>query len=147
MDTQAAESLNTMTAAFSDRACAENAAAELVAIGIDRNTVKVFPDAAADPQLKDSAFNPDKDDRGLFDSLSHLVLTDEERYSHAERLHRGIVMVSVLVDENHAEQAQHVLESLNPIDIDEEDINTRMLGDSEGRPTHRRRVRMYAARS
>jgi uncharacterized protein (TIGR02271 family) len=118
----------TITALFDQRAEAMRAVDQLVAAGISRSAVRVSPENDVAPATTTTAYDASRDDKGFWASLGDLFMPDEDRYTYAEAMHRGSVMVSVSVDGLHAEQAEDILEQHGTVNVDEREASWRKEG-------------------
>lgn len=115
----------TITAMFDNRAEAERAVQALLSeVGLDRSAVRVEAGAEAAAGGTASA----QEDRGFFASLKDLFVPDEDRYSYAEGLRRGGVLVSAQVDDARIDRAMDVLEQHGAVDLDEREASWRKEG-------------------
>jgi len=117
----------TITAMFDGRAEAERAVQALVSeAGVDRSAVRVDPGSEA--AAGDTAATSGHEDRGFLASLKDLFVPDEDRYSYAEGMRRGGVLVSVQVDDARIDRAMDVLERHGAVDLDEREASWRKEG-------------------
>ena len=65
---------------------------------------------------------------GFWASLGDLFLPDEDRYTYAEAIHRGDIMVSATVDAAHTKRAEDILEKYGTVNIDEREASWRKEG-------------------
>ena len=105
----------TITAFFDSSADAERAADALAAAGIDRNTVSIVRQDA-------TAAAPDTAERreegGFFNALADLFMPDEDRYTYAEGIRRGGVLLTASVDDALADEAIRILDDAGAVDLD-----------------------------
>jgi len=117
----------TITAMFDSRAEAEQAVQSLVSeIGLSRSAVRVEPGAEGTTGGTTSASS--HEDKGFFASLKDLFVPDEDRYSYAEGMRRGGVLVSAQVDDAQIDRAMDVLERHGAVDLDEREASWRKEG-------------------
>ncbi len=121
----------TITALFDTRAEATQAIEELVKAGIPRTTIKLMPEddfpSASNTATRES-YDFTRDEKGFWATLSDFFMPDEDRYTYAEAMHRGSIMVSVTVDEAQATRAEDILEKYGTINIDEREASWRKEG-------------------
>jgi uncharacterized protein (TIGR02271 family) len=112
----------TITAMFDGRTEAERAVEALVSeAGLDRGAVRMDAGAtggASQPQ----------EDKGLLASLRDLFVPEEDRYTYAEGLRRGSVLVSAQVDDSRIDRAMDVLERHGAVDLEEREAEWRRGG-------------------
>jgi uncharacterized protein (TIGR02271 family) len=119
-----------ITAFFDSRADANRAMDELVKAGIPRASIRLMPETetSSTSMMAPSSYDPDNDEKGFWASLGELFLPDEDRYTYAEAMHRGSIMVSATVDAAHVERAEDILETYGTVDIDEREASWRNEG-------------------
>jgi uncharacterized protein (TIGR02271 family) len=119
-----------ITAFFDSRADANSAMEELVEAGIPRTSIRLMPETetSSTSTTAQSSYDPNRDEKGFWASLGELFLPDEDRYTYAEAMHRGSIMVSATVDAAHAERAEDILEKYGTVDIDEREASWRKEG-------------------
>jgi|RhiMethySRZTD1v2_1073278.scaffolds.fasta_scaffold421201_2 uncharacterized protein (TIGR02271 family) len=121
----------TITALFDTRAEATQAIEELVKAGIPRTAIKLMPEddipSASNTATRES-YDATRDEKGFWATLSDFFMPDEDRYTYAEAMHRGSIMVSVTVDETRATRAEDILEKYGTINIDEREASWRKEG-------------------
>lgn len=102
----------TVTAMFDNRADATNAVDQLIGAGIPRSAIRVLPetDSADATYESGSSYDANRDDKGFWASLADIFMPNEDRYSYAEAMHRGSIVVSATVDDSLAERAEDILE-------------------------------------
>jgi uncharacterized protein (TIGR02271 family) len=111
----------TVTALFHNRADANRAIEELVGAGISRSAVRLSPetDISSANETSTSSYDAARDEKGFWASLADMFMPDEDRYTYAEAMNRGSIMVSATVDEAQAETAEAVLERHGTVNVDE----------------------------
>src|SRR3977135_327032 len=77
---------------------------------------------------KRSSYDTNKDEKGFWASLEEFFFPAEDRYTYAEAMHRGTIMVSASVDPAHAELAEDILEKYGTVDIEERETSWRKEG-------------------
>jgi uncharacterized protein (TIGR02271 family) len=119
-----------ITAFFDNRADATKAIDELVKEGIPRTSVKLMPETetSSTTTTTRSSYDRDRDEKGFWASLGDLFLPDEDRYTYAEAMHRGSIMVSATVDAAHADRAEDILEKYGTVNIEERESSWRKEG-------------------
>ena len=91
----------TVTALFQNRNEATRAVEELVNAGVSRSGIKVTPESDLSPTTTaQTSYDPDRDEKGFWASLADLFMPDEDRYTYAEAMNRGSIMVSASVPES-----------------------------------------------
>jgi uncharacterized protein (TIGR02271 family) len=116
---------NTITALFDTRSDAEAAKERLTTARVDVDHVHIHDKASAG--YKDSGYST-HDDRGIWDSIKHAFLPDEDRHTYEEGVRRGGVLLTADVDDSNVEEAVAVLEEANSIDIDDRSSQWRSNG-------------------
>ena len=108
---------STVTAMFDTRAEAEAARDRLRAAGYnDAN----FHDKSTGGYNEQSYSTAHHENRGIWDSVKHAFLPDEDRHTYEEGIRRGGTVLSVDVDDNKVDDVVRVLEEdSSTIDIDE----------------------------
>jgi uncharacterized protein (TIGR02271 family) len=95
--------------------------------------VRVPPDNdVASPTT--TSYDTTLDEKGFWASLGELFMPDDDRHTYAEAMHRGSIMVSVSVDDTHADRAEDILEQYGTVDVDQREATWREEGWS-GYPT------------
>jgi len=119
-----------ITAFFDSRADANSAMEELVEAGIPRTSIRLMPETetSSTSTTAQRSYDPNHDEKGFWASLGELFLPDEDRYTYAEAMHRGSIMVSATVDAAHAVRAEDILEKYGTVDIDEREASWRKEG-------------------
>ena len=118
MNTQTTTGTRTITALFDTRTEAMQTVSELVRDGVPRTAVRVTPedDHAV---TGTTSYDTSRDEKGFWASLGDLFMPDEDRHSYAEAMHRGSIMVSVVVDGAHADRAEDILEQRGTVNVEE----------------------------
>src|SRR3954447_2218946 len=111
----------TVTALFHNRENANLAIEELVRAGIPRSAVRLTPetDVSSANETRTSSYDAARDEKGFWASLADMFMPDEDRYTYAEAMNRGSIMVTATVDEAQAETAEAVLERHGTVNVDE----------------------------
>ena len=101
----------TVSALFDKRADALKAVEELVRAGIPRTAVRVTPenDVTASGSTI-TAYDASRDEKGFWATLADFFMPDDDRYTYAEAINRGSILVTVTVDGTQADRAEEVLE-------------------------------------
>jgi uncharacterized protein (TIGR02271 family) len=107
---------STITALFDTRNDAEAAKERLKTARVDVDHVHIHDKTSAG--YKDSGYST-HGDRGIWDSIKHAFLPDEDRHTYEEGVRRGGVLLTADVDESNVDEAVAVLEQANSIDIDD----------------------------
>jgi uncharacterized protein (TIGR02271 family) len=110
----------TVTALFTNRTEATQAVQDLVNAGISHSNIKITPDEDV-PSAIDARtpYDAKRDEKGFWASLADFFMPDEDRYTYAEAMNRGSIMVSASVMEADAETAESILERHGTINVDE----------------------------
>ena len=116
---------STITALFDTRSEAEAAKARLKAAHVDVNHIHVHDKSSAG--YKDTGYST-HEDRGIWDSIKHAFLPDEDRHTYEEGVRRGGVLLTADVDDSNVDEAVAVLEQANTIDIDDRSNEWRSNG-------------------
>jgi len=124
-----------VTALFDTRAEAQTAVEELVRTGIPPTDVRITPenDVAASGIAATGAphtsYDRSKDEKGFWAALADFFMPDEDRYTYAEAMNRGSIMVSVTVDDaREADEAEEILEKHGTVNIAEREETWRKSG-------------------
>lgn len=107
---------STITALFDNRSDAEAAKERLKSARVDVDHVHIHDKTSA--SYKDSGYSTHQD-RGIWDSIKHAFLPDEDRHTYEEGVRRGGVLLTADVDDSNVDEAVAVLEDANTIDIDD----------------------------
>ena len=116
-----------ITAFFDSRDQASEAIAELVSAGIPRASIRLLPESSDTSASTSSTYNDD-DQKGFFESLADLFFPDDDRYTYAEAMSRGSIMVTATVDDSDAEQAEDILERYGTVNIEDRERSWRDEG-------------------
>ena len=116
---------STITALFDTRSDAEAAKERLKAAHVDVNHIHVHDKSSAG--YKDTGYST-HEDRGIWDSIKHAFLPDEDRHTYEEGVRRGGVLLTADVDDSNVDEAVAVLEQANTIDIDDRSNEWRSNG-------------------
>jgi stress response protein YsnF len=115
--------MSTLTALYDTRGAADTARAGLIDIGIEDEQVTI---RGTDDQVAgDTTGNENK---GFWASLGDLFVPDEDRYTYSEGIRRGGYLLTASVPEGMESRAEEVLESADPIDLDERTQTWRQEG-------------------
>lgn len=111
----------TITAMFDSRSDATHAVDRLMSEGINRGAIRITPER--DPVTPGHAgFSPEErpTHKNFWETLGSFLMPDEDRYSYAEALHRGSIMVSATVKDSLAEKVSDILEEYDgAVDMDQ----------------------------
>lgn len=116
---------STITALFDTRSEAEAAKERLKAAHVDVNHIHVHDKSSAG--YKETGYST-HEDRGIWDSIKHAFLPDEDRHTYEEGVRRGGVLLTADVDDSNVDEAVAVLEQANTIDIDDRSNEWRSNG-------------------
>lgn len=123
--TQQTMNRHTTTAMFDRRADAASAVEELVKAGIPRTSVRMTSESDV---TTTTSYDTSRDDKGFWASLGDMFIPDEDRAVHAEAMHRGHIMVAVMVDQAHAAIAEDILEQHGTVNLEEQEASWRKTG-------------------
>ncbi|MGO4569549.1 hypothetical protein AB4Z52_32010 [Rhizobium sp. 2YAF20] len=102
----------TISAMFDSESDAQSAAEELIASGVQRQSVTITPGQREDLPARDHA--------GFMDAIANFFFTDEQRNLYAEGLRRGGFLVTAQVnDQLQHDAALRILAERGSIDVDE----------------------------
>ena len=120
----------TITALFDKRNDATKAMDELVKAGIPRTGIKLMPEKETYSSMPStrSSYDEKRDEKGFWESLGDFFMPDEDRYTYAEAMHRGSIMVTATVDANQIAKAEDILEEHGTVDIGEREATWRKDG-------------------
>lgn len=119
-----------ITALFDNRSDANTAIDRLVGAGISRSSIRLLPesDTSYGSTSSGTSYDVDRDDKGFWASLADFFFPDDDRYSYAEAMNRGDVMVTVTAADEDASRAEDILEELGTVSIDEREQSWRAEG-------------------
>ena len=109
------------TAYFETRAAADAAVNDLVAAGIVRDQISVAGTGSF-------GTTPTPGDRSFWEELKDLFLPAEDRYTYAEGLRRGGVLVSVRTEGSDYERVLEILDRDGAVDLDKQEASWREEG-------------------
>jgi len=109
----------TVTALFNNRNEATQAVEELVKAGVSRASIRLTPESDVSSREVKTSYDVNRDEKGFWASLADLFMPDEDRYTYAEALHRGSIMVSASVTEAQADLVETILERHGTVNVDE----------------------------
>ena len=119
----------TVTAMFDNRSHAEAAIQTLTAAGVARTSIRLLPETApATGTSATTAYDHQRDERGLWSSLKDTLLPNEDRYTYAEGMNRGGTMLTVSAEEAHVPRVLDILEEHGSVDLDEREATWRKEG-------------------
>src|ERR1700752_5072338 len=98
-----------ITAFFDSRLEALRAVDELVKAGLPRSGVRLLPENEAPVTTTTGSYDQKRDDKGFWASLADFFLPDDDRYTYAEAMNRGRIMVSETVAYAHRGIAEDIL--------------------------------------
>lgn len=121
-------SIRTITAVYDTQAEAERAVEALAARGVPRSDLQVHREPS-EPATGDHAEAASK---GFWASLADLFVPDDDRYTYAEALRRGSVVVTARVDDAHYDAAAELMDTHGAVDLDERESGWRSEGWTGG---------------
>lgn len=114
-----------VSAMFDTNADAQNAVSRLEALGISRTQIRTVEGAAQSTEQRTSS----TEDKGFWDSLGDFFFPDEDRYTYAEGLSRGGVLVTVTgLTAAHYDQVLDILDDEGTVDLAEREESWRSEG-------------------
>ena len=114
-----------VSAMFDTNADAQNAVSRLETLGISRTQIRTVEGAAQSTEQRAST----TDDKGFWDSLGDFFFPDEDRYTYAEGLSRGGVLVTVTgLTAAHYDQVLDILDDEGTVDLAEREESWRSEG-------------------
>ena len=114
-----------VSAMFDTNADAQNAVSRLEALGISRTQIRTVEGAAQSTEQRTST----TEDKGFWDSLGDFFFPDEDRYTYAEGLSRGGVLVTVTgLTAAHYDQVLDILDDEGTVDLAEREESWRSEG-------------------
>jgi uncharacterized protein (TIGR02271 family) len=117
-----------ITGFFDKRNDAAEAIEHLVKEGVPRTSIRLMPGNETPSTPTTGSYDISGDEKGFWDSLRDFFFPEEDRYTYAEAMNRGSIMVSVTVDEVQAVRAEDILNEHNTVDIDEREATWRQEG-------------------
>ncbi|WP_242098182.1 DUF2382 domain-containing protein [Sphingomonas sp. CROZ-RG-20F-R02-07] len=116
---------STITALFDNRADAEAAKERLKAARVDVDHIHIHDKTS--PGYNASGYSTHQE-RGMWDSIKHAFLPDEDRHTYEEGVRRGGVLLTADVEDARVDEAVKVLEDANSVDIDDRSSEWRSSG-------------------
>ncbi|MBM3603313.1 MAG: DUF2382 domain-containing protein [Alphaproteobacteria bacterium] len=114
-----------VSALFDTNADAQNAVSRLEALGISRTQIRTVEGATQSTEQRTST----NEDKGFWDSLGDFFFPDEDRYTYAEGLSRGGVLVTVTgLTAAHYDQVLDILDDEGTVDLAEREESWRSEG-------------------
>ena len=114
-----------VSALFDTNADAQNAVSRLEALGISRTQIRTVEGATQSTEQRTST----TEDKGFWDSLGDFFFPDEDRYTYAEGLSRGGVLVTVTgLTAAHYDQVLDILDDEGTVDLAEREESWRSEG-------------------
>ena len=113
-----------LTAMYDTRGAAESARDQLAAIGMAHDAISIHGTDGGTAASSEAA----TEDKGFWASLADFFMPDEDRHTYTEGLKRGGYLLSARVPDELAEAAEDILESSEPIDLDERSASWRQNG-------------------
>jgi uncharacterized protein (TIGR02271 family) len=117
-----------ITGFFDKRSNATEAIDHLVEEGIPRTSIRLMPENETASTSTTGSYDISRDEKGFWDSLRDFFFPEEDRYTYAEAMNRGSIMVSVTVDEVQTVRVEDILNGHNTVDIDEREASWRQEG-------------------
>jgi len=118
-----------ITAFFDSRSEATKAIEELAKAGIPRAGIRLMPEnEGSTSATPTTSYDTTKDEKGFWASLEEFFFPEEDRFTYAEAMHRGTIMVSASVDSAHSEIAEDILEKYGTVNIEEREASWRKEG-------------------
>ncbi len=105
----------TITALFESAAEAKRAADQLAAVGISRDAVSIV---RQDEGAAATGTAEQPEGGGFFAALADLFMPDEDRYTYAEGIRRGGVLLTASVDDALTDEAIRILDGAGAVDLD-----------------------------
>ena len=124
----------TVTALFDTRADALKTVEELVRAGIPRSAIRITPETDVTPRAAKTSYDTTTDEKGFWSSLADLFMPEEDRYTYAEAMDRGSILVTVSTTDDLAERAEDVLEQHGTVNVSEREETWRKEGWTGYRP-------------
>ncbi|TNC05293.1 DUF2382 domain-containing protein [Methylobacterium terricola] len=118
----------TITAMYDNPADAQAAQGKLVAAGIPQASIKLLAGTQTTQSGTSKGYDHTRDEGGFWASLKDAFMPEEDRYAYSEGLSRGGTMLSVSVDQAHAETAYDILEEHGSVDLDQREATWRKEG-------------------
>jgi len=128
MTQQSMMTQQTITALFDSRSDATTAVDELIKAGIPRTSIRVTPESDTASTTTTPSYDTSRDEKGFWASLRDMFIPEDDRYTYAEAMHRGSIMVSATVDQTQATRAEDILEQFGTVDIEEREASWRNTG-------------------
>ena len=114
-----------VSALFDTNADAQNAVSRLETLGISRTQIRTVEGATQSTEQRAST----TEDKGFWDSLGDFFFPDEDRYTYAEGLSRGGVLVTVTgLTAAHYDQVLDILDDEGTVDLAEREESWRSEG-------------------
>src|SRR4051794_4513781 len=114
----------TLTAMYDTRDAAEVARDQLIGIGVPMEAISIHGAEGGTTATATAT----EDDKGFWASLADFFMPDEDRSTYAEGLRRGGYLLTARVPEGLEDAAADILESTDPIDLDERSESWRQSG-------------------
>ena len=118
--------MRTFIALYDSRSDAEAAQRQLELLGvIDVDGVRLH-DEGSEGFSRDSYSS--RENRGFWASVKEMFLPDEDRHLYEEGVRRGSCLLTVRVDDQHADRVHDALEASNAVNVDEREREYRQSG-------------------
>lgn len=114
----------TVTAMFDSRSDADAAKSRLTASHVDAQNIHIVDQGSVGGDHRSAG----ADDRGWWQSLKDMFVSDEDRHTYAEGINRGGYLLSASVDDNQADAAVRILDESNSVDLDQRSSDWRKSG-------------------
>lgn len=116
--------MHTFTALYDNRAQAEAAQAQLQQLGV------IKADGLNMADQNTTGFNADRsgDQKGFWGSLGGSVIPDDDRKVYEEGVRQGGYLLTVNVDDQHADRVHDLLERTDAVDVNEREEQYRKTG-------------------
>jgi len=119
----------TVTALFDKRTDALAAVEELVRAGIPRTAVRVTPEKdVTAASSANTAYDSSRDEKGFWATLADFFMPEDDRYTYAEAMNRGGILVTATVDGTQADLAEDILEQYGTVNLAEREESWRKAG-------------------
>lgn len=118
--------MRTFTALFDTRADAEAVQADLERLGIMNADASRIYDQTS-PGFSRDSYSSDEN-RGFWAALRDMFLPDEDRHFYEEGIRRGGYLLTVRVDDQHADRVHDILENSKAVNVEEREREYRASG-------------------
>jgi len=118
---------------YDTRGAAETARDGLIALGIASSDISIRGTDEGD--LTSSTTTDTGEHKGFWASLADVFMPDDDRYTYEEGVRRGGYLLTARIPDDLATEAEDVLESADPVDLDERSAGWRQEGWTTGGTT------------